>query len=1065
MVYPVSVFLYALLEEKRPKKNYWRFIIFYSSIILFLKFLLQTYPISFYLTNGNIENTGSGDDEISEKTTANDVLRTVRLGLEVIVEGKNFVNYFLFEALILLSVIFHMYIQIIGGVWDQREIDQESIQEAAVRIANIQREKALEAKGEEIEERPKRLIDNELKADPENDIVLVDHYQRTRKRSNSMNDVLNLREIRQDKKNRGDLGWYYEYPIEMDDWSDWEDEFAYGGEKYHDDEEIDKNNDEKINYIEYIRTVSRKEHIQERTREIKEIHEDFENNQDDEDIEEPKIKLFDWHLSEYEYSKDVKTSSGQPVKPTKAELTRFVIDNKPGESSVRKFINKLEIFFTHSSYFESLFPSIKEQKPGYDLYAPMATVQCIIILYMIIFYTRIDPDYTNVTADDLTPQQLNSTMVLAVFIQIAIIVLDRYLYLSRDYIVIDEIDVDGNDTDSDSDDDSVSRSYSISQFNRVDSIDLRHGSNSKTLGAALGIKSKSKAKPQVNVQRGRSRSQNKQPKQEPDGDDDGIIVDDINLRKTKFNKTIVLKYYLQLFLLVVIHLIVFWYFPIKANKSLQVTPYWDFDDPETGKSCNEVFMNPFLLGFYLLYCIYFLISALQIRYGLPEFRKGSFAMGDTGPINKAMFQGYIAIPFILELKIVSDWTFTRTSLDLFQWIKFEGVYADLFIAKCTNKAYIAHPLGEPMAFMQKLLLGWCGLFILILLIAGPLLFFSSFNPLAQDNLVTGAGLKVVLEANITSDGAVNEYMLFNTARFAALKPIDDDSYKNISSFRLVRNLDRKYFQKVVLSDVSDSTWDISPPAKKEIYERVSSGEVGQELPVNVVMEYAFDRPYPAGQQRIDKKLPQINIFATDTDPNIQKVLEVALNPDYRCDPNNPRNTFVMKDWLIPTIRLPQDIKPKLINIPQLKQNISITHAWENNEVTGVTSFWWEVTQDVYTGDTGDPNKEGVVFFTWSEKATDDIIGYSLLAFYAIVVLGIGQALRSGIQVDSNNIFVKDMPRPDSLLLICEGILISRMENNLEREEELFYVLIDIMRSPEILKRITDSSLKEKPKQE
>ena len=134
-------------------------------------------------------------------------------------------------------------------------------------------------------------------------------------------------------------------------------------------------------------------------------------------------------------------------------------------------------------------------------------------------------------------------------------------------------------------------------------------------------------------------------------------------------------------------------------------------------------------------------------------------------------------------------------------------------------------------------------------------------------------------------------------------------------------------------------------------------------------------------------------------------------------------------------------------------------------MTNVTSFWWEVTQDVYTGDTGDPNKEGVVFFTWSEKATDDIIGYSLLAFYAIVVLGIGQALRSGIQVDSNNIFVKDMPRPDSLLLICEGILISRMENNLEREEELFYVLIDIMRSPEILKRITDSSLKEKPKQE
>ena len=101
-------------------------------------------------------------------------------------------------------------------------------------------------------------------------------------------------------------------------------------------------------------------------------------------------------------------------------------------------------------------------------------------------------------------------------------------------------------------------------------------------------------------------------------------------------------------------------------------------------------------------------------------------MSDTGFINKTMLQIYLAIPFILELKIISDWTFTKTSLDLFQWIKFEGVFADLFIAKCTNKEYIAHPLGEPMAFLQKLLLGCCGFFILILLIAGPLLFFSNF---------------------------------------------------------------------------------------------------------------------------------------------------------------------------------------------------------------------------------------------------------------------------------------------------------------------------------------------------
>ena len=124
-----------------------------------------------------------------------------------------------------------------------------------------------------------------------------------------------------------------------------------------------------------------------------------------------------------------------------------------------------------------------------------------------------------------------------------------------------------------------------------------------------------------------------------------------------------------------------------------------------------------------------------------------------------------------------------------------------------------------------------------------------------------------------------------------------------------------------------------------------------------------------------------------------------------------------------------------------------------------------MTQNTYKSDPEDPNENGLVFFTWSEKVTENIVGYSLITFYTIIVLGIGQFLRSALQTNSNNIFIKDMPRPDSLLLICEGILISRMEKNLEREEELFYVLIDVMRSPEILKMITDSSLKEKPKQE
>lgn len=75
-----------------------------------------------------------------------------------------------------------------------------------------------------------------------------------------------------------------------------------------------------------------------------------------------------------------------------------------------------------------------------------------------------------------------------------------------------------------------------------------------------------------------------------------------------------------------------------------------------------------------------MISALQIRYGLPELRKGTF-INPTSPINKLIFKIYWSIPFLLEIKTITDWTFTKTSLDLFQWIQFETIYCELFVAK------------------------------------------------------------------------------------------------------------------------------------------------------------------------------------------------------------------------------------------------------------------------------------------------------------------------------------------------------------------------------------------------
>ena len=477
---------------------------------------------------------------------------------------------------------------------------------------------------------------------------------------------------------------------------------------------------------------------------------------------------------------------------------------------------KIRLALTRSKYFETLFPTIKEQKPGVDLYAPMVVFQVLVIVFMIFFFTRMNPDYSAISSEGLAPRTFSNAMVLAVFLQIIIIVLDRYLYLSRDYVVIDEVEIEEYDEEADEEED-VGRSESISQFDRTNSFDLRSSSANKLLVKGMkkkmGMKMKGKSQDKKNL--------DEETETDQEEEDDGGM----QLSKTKFNKTLLLKYYLQLFLLLLVHAIVFWAFPISANIDLMATPFCQFKD-EAGNQCNEVFMNWSLVTFYLLYCVYFFFSALQIRYGLPELRKGNFAMGGYTPIHKSMFIGFMSAPFVFELKIIADWTFTRTALDLFQWIKFESVYGDLFVAKCTNKPIIAHPLGQKIPGFMKMAMGCGGLIGLILVIAGPLLLFSALNPLANDNPVLGASLTLNIIANLTNEeqGPANIYQLFHTDRFITVEPIGDNNFRNINGFRAVRNLDRSQFQQVQLSNVADTVWSISPPAREEV------GSSGRDAP-------------------------------------------------------------------------------------------------------------------------------------------------------------------------------------------------------------------------------------------
>jgi hypothetical protein len=299
-------------------------------------------------------------------------------------------------------------------------------------------------------------------------------------------------------------------------------------------------------------------------------------------------------LSEYHYKE-----------PDDDDLNDFILENKAGESNIKLLFIKFGRFFTQSKFFEHLFPPIKEEKPGKDFYAPMAGVQLLIIVFMIFFYTRMDPDYTNISSQSLTPNQMNNIMIVAIFLQIAFIVLDRYIYLSRDFVVIDHVELEEDDSDDDLSELAPGSSFSV-DFQRQQSIDIRSSSGGNLLSKGFGLEKKTKPKNDKLLDT--SKGGVLEDIEDDDNGEEDFDDQDVVLSKTNFNRTMVLKFYLQLFLLILVHGITFWYFPIKANINLQVTAYCDYSDEITGSKCNEVFMNWTLIIFYLLYCIYFTVS-------------------------------------------------------------------------------------------------------------------------------------------------------------------------------------------------------------------------------------------------------------------------------------------------------------------------------------------------------------------------------------------------------------------------------------------------------------------------
>lgn len=118
MIYPFAVFGYALLEETRPGKRFWRFMLTYSATVLLLKYLVNLEWINNLISKSNLPFVDG----------------FVKFGLHHLEQTKDLVWHMLPEMMIVMSILCHEIVEQSSGLYDKTELEVETVPEAIDRI-------------------------------------------------------------------------------------------------------------------------------------------------------------------------------------------------------------------------------------------------------------------------------------------------------------------------------------------------------------------------------------------------------------------------------------------------------------------------------------------------------------------------------------------------------------------------------------------------------------------------------------------------------------------------------------------------------------------------------------------------------------------------------------------------------------------------------------------------------------------------------------------------------------------------------------------------------------------
>ncbi|KPP77848.1 piezo-type mechanosensitive ion channel component 2-like [Scleropages formosus] len=433
---------------------------------------------------------------------------------------------------------------------------------------------------------------------------------------------------------------------------------------------------------------------------------------------------------------------------------------------------------------------------------------------------------------------------------------------------------------------------------------------------------------------------------------------------------------------------------------------------------------------YFVKCIYFGLSAYQIRCGYPTRVLGNFLTKSYNYLNLFFFQGFRLVPFLTELRAVMDWVWTDTTLSLSSWICVEDIYAHIFVLKCwreSEKRY-PQPRGQKKKKVVKYGMGGMIVVLLICIVWFPLLFMSLVKSVA---------------------GVVN-------------KPLDVSVTITLGGFQSAQQfLDAYTYEDLTIAELegnSNSMWTISPPSRENLIELL--GKDG-EFPITMalsVQRYCYSMPTV-----IYSAFLMVTLKSNLT---LGAKAEVASYKHIAYLGNNTKKELLhlLNGTRNEPVSIPH-IFPCYIRAPSTSEAKPVSQLYTDNKYKDITLYlnststkdeiqgWWIVNQ-TDSCHSKPKNRTGLELCVFSDQVSPPslgfLAGYGIMGLYASVVLVIGKFVREFFSGISHTIMFEELPNVDRILKLCTDIFLVRETGELDLEEDLYAKLIFLYRSPETM---------------